>query len=125
MPPVRAVIFDLDDTLFDDAGCTLAGLNALAAQHPALAALPQDELFGRHATTKNESAARALIGAFARRAWRRLVAPAELDRLARLYRTAREDGEGFEAGGGWADFVRDNDHVLHAAQCRDRGGMLI
>ena len=49
MPPVRAVIFDLDDTLFDDAGCTLAGLNALAAQHPALAALPQDELFGRHA----------------------------------------------------------------------------
>ena len=49
MPPVRAVIFDLDDTVFDDAGCTLAGLRALAAEHPALAALPQTELFSRHA----------------------------------------------------------------------------
>ncbi|WP_407570059.1 HAD family hydrolase [Deinococcus altitudinis] len=49
MPPPHAIIFDLDDTLFDDAGCTLAGLNALAARHPALAALPQAELFSRHA----------------------------------------------------------------------------
>ncbi|GGJ86175.1 HAD family hydrolase [Deinococcus aquiradiocola] len=49
MLPVRAVIFDLDDTLFDDAGCTLAGLRALAARHPALAALPDDALFARHA----------------------------------------------------------------------------
>ena len=47
--PPRAVVFDLDDTLFDDAGCTLAGLSALADQHPALAALPQAELFARHA----------------------------------------------------------------------------
>lgn len=44
-----AVIFDLDDTLFDDVGCTLAGLNALAARHPPLAALPRPELFSRHA----------------------------------------------------------------------------
>ncbi|WP_424951210.1 HAD family hydrolase [Deinococcus sp.] len=49
MPPPRAVIFDLDDTLFDDAGCTLAGLNALAVQYPALAALSQADLFARHA----------------------------------------------------------------------------
>ncbi len=49
MSTVQAVIVDLDDTLFDDAGCTLAGLNALAAGHPALAALPQSELFARHA----------------------------------------------------------------------------
>lgn len=49
MPPPLAVIFDLNDTLFDDAGCTLAGLRALAAEHPALAALPQAELFTRHA----------------------------------------------------------------------------
>lgn len=48
MPVPRAIIFDLDDTLFDDAGCTLAGLNALAAEHPALAALPRSELFARH-----------------------------------------------------------------------------
>ncbi|WP_310584231.1 HAD family hydrolase, partial [Deinococcus sp.] len=49
MPPPLAVIFDLDDTLFDDAVCTLAGLRALAAGHPALAALPQTELVVRHA----------------------------------------------------------------------------
>lgn len=49
MPPPLAVIFDLDDTLFDDAVCTLAGLRALAAGHPALAALPQTELVARHA----------------------------------------------------------------------------
>ena len=48
MPVPLAIIFDLDDTLFDDAGCTLAGLNALAAGYPALAALPQSELFARH-----------------------------------------------------------------------------
>ncbi|MGY2894101.1 HAD family hydrolase [Deinococcus sp. UYEF24] len=49
MPVPRAILFDLDDTLFDDVGCTLAGLNALAAGHPALAELPQNELFTRHA----------------------------------------------------------------------------
>jgi 5'-nucleotidase len=49
MPLPLTFIFDLDDTLFDDAGCTMAGLKALAVQHPALAALSEDELFSRHA----------------------------------------------------------------------------
>nr|WP_237427278.1 HAD family hydrolase [Deinococcus xianganensis] len=45
--PLRAVIFDLDDTLFDDTGCTHAGLRALAAQSGL--SVPPAELFARHA----------------------------------------------------------------------------
>lgn len=45
--PLRAVIFDLDDTLFDDTGCTHAGLRALAAQSGL--SVPPGELFARHA----------------------------------------------------------------------------
>ncbi|GGR78387.1 HAD family hydrolase [Deinococcus sedimenti] len=45
--PLRAVIFDLDDTLFDDTSCTHAGLRALAA-HSGLS-VPPAELFARHA----------------------------------------------------------------------------
>ncbi|MEY2879140.1 MAG: hypothetical protein RLZZ15_1520, partial [Verrucomicrobiota bacterium] len=45
-----------------------------------------------------DTAARALIGEFAYRAWRRPVAPAELDRLTKLYALARAQGDGFEAG---------------------------
>ena len=59
---------------------------------------PLAELFALHGAAKNETAARALIGEFVRRAWRRPVAPVELDRLARLYRGARDDGDSFEAG---------------------------
>nr|WP_254606020.1 HAD family hydrolase [Deinococcus sp. JMULE3] len=45
--PLRAVIFDLDDTLFDDTGCTHVGLRALAAQSGL--SVPPAELFARHA----------------------------------------------------------------------------
>lgn len=42
--------------------------------------------------------ARRLIAEFARRAYRRPVAPEEVTRLLRLYETARAGGENFEAG---------------------------
>lgn len=45
--PLRAVIFDLEDTLFDDTGCTHAGLRALATQSGL--SVPPAELFARHA----------------------------------------------------------------------------
>ena len=45
--PLRAVIFDLDDTLFDDTSCTHVGLRALSDRH-ALGVSPA-ELFARHA----------------------------------------------------------------------------
>ncbi|GAA5435289.1 HAD family hydrolase [Deinococcus aquaticus] len=45
--PIRAVILDLDDTLFDDSACTHAGLRAVAHAH-SLSVDPAD-LFARHA----------------------------------------------------------------------------
>lgn len=45
-----------------------------------------------------EEAARKILTGFARRAWRRPVEPAEIDRLMTLYSAAREQGDGFEAG---------------------------
>ncbi|GGR07198.1 HAD family hydrolase [Deinococcus ruber] len=44
-----AIIFDLDDTLFDDLGSTRAGLAGLGRLHPGFAALHPDDLLSRHA----------------------------------------------------------------------------
>lgn len=59
---------------------------------------PLRELFDRQRGREDAAAARALIADFARRAWRRPVKPAELDRLARLYGLARDQGDSFAAG---------------------------
>ncbi|MFC4637483.1 HAD family hydrolase [Deinococcus hohokamensis] len=48
MPALRAVILDLDDTLFDDGACTRAGLAAVAAGH-GISHWAPEELFARHA----------------------------------------------------------------------------
>jgi hypothetical protein len=50
------------------------------------------------ATGKSPADARRIVGQFAYRAWRRPVQPAEIDRLMKLYDTARAQGDGFEAG---------------------------
>lgn len=47
--PTRAVIFDLDDTLMDDAACTRAGLAALADEYGMGQDWPPEQLFQRHA----------------------------------------------------------------------------
>lgn len=46
----------------------------------------------------SEPCARAILTRFARRAWRRSVAPEEIDRLLSLVALAETDGEGFGAG---------------------------
>ena len=43
-------------------------------------------------------AARTIISGFTRRAWRRYVEPAEIDRLVSLYAHARAQGDSFEGG---------------------------
>ncbi|MEO6004032.1 MAG: DUF1592 domain-containing protein [Opitutus sp.] len=48
-------------------------------------------------TSEEVAQARAILGPFARRAWRRPVASAELDRLLKLYSLARDQGDGFDA----------------------------
>jgi hypothetical protein len=58
---------------------------------------PLEQLFAQH-RVKDAAAARALVNDFAFRAWRRPVASAELDRLAKLYTLARAQGDSFGAG---------------------------
>ena len=45
----RAVLFDLDDTLFDHAGCARRALQAVQGREPALAAMTFDTLERTHA----------------------------------------------------------------------------
>jgi hypothetical protein len=68
---------------------------------------PVRELFAKHpvptagahpAAAAIEEAARAIVTDFTHRAWRRPVEPAEIDRLMKLYKMAREQGDSFEAG---------------------------
>jgi hypothetical protein len=49
-------------------------------------------------TISPNDSAREILAAFARRAWRGPVEPAELDRLVKLYEFARAQGDSFEAG---------------------------
>ncbi|WP_425145230.1 HAD family hydrolase [Deinococcus sp.] len=61
-PALRAVIFDLDDTLFDDLGSTRAGLAGLGRLHPGFAALHPDELLSRHAAAIAQREAQVYAG---------------------------------------------------------------
>jgi len=56
-------------------------------------------LIGRKPAPLDETAAaRTILAQFTRRAWRRPVEPAEIDRLLKLYAVSRENGDSFEAG---------------------------
>ncbi len=56
-------------------------------------------IFFKRATKDNApQVAREVIGAFARRAYRRPVTPAEVERLMKLYELGRKNGELFEGG---------------------------
>lgn len=59
--PLRAVIFDLDDTLFDDATCTHAGLAELARLHGITHWTPQ-AMFTRHAEIIDDISPRLFSG---------------------------------------------------------------
>ncbi len=75
----------------------LAQLFAQATTPPKRPALAR--LFaGPPAPVESAATARAILAPFTRRAWRRPVDPAELDRLMKLYSLAREQGDSFEAG---------------------------
>ena len=59
---------------------------------------PIQTLFAEQKGQQTEAAARAMVKAFAYRAWHRPVENVELDRLMKLYALARAQGDGFEAG---------------------------
>lgn len=59
---VRAVLFDLDDTLFDHAGCARDALEGVRAGHPCFAALPFVEFEQAHARVLELLHAEVLAG---------------------------------------------------------------
>jgi putative hydrolase of the HAD superfamily len=59
---VRAILFDLDDTLFDHAGCARDALAAVQACHPALGALSFETLESTHSTFLEQLHADVMLG---------------------------------------------------------------
>jgi HAD superfamily hydrolase (TIGR01549 family) len=59
---VRAVLFDLDDTLFDHAGCARDALAAAQRCHPSLSAMTFDTLERTHAAFLEELHADVMLG---------------------------------------------------------------
>ncbi len=96
--PVRAVFFDLDDTLADHWHSSRRGLQAAARLCPALAARPADEIEKAYHRLLEELHARVLAGGLSaeesrRQRWRRLLSEngageAEPEPLIEAYRTA-------------------------------------
>lgn len=86
MCPVRAVLFDLDDTLFDHQHCARAALVAVRDGHACFAALDPSELEASHARILEELHRQVLTGRVA-------LDAARVERFRRLYAWA-----GIEAG---------------------------
>jgi HAD superfamily hydrolase (TIGR01549 family) len=59
---VRAVLFDLDDTLFDHRGCSQDGLAAVQQCHDSLAAMPFAQLERVHATLLEQLHGEVMLG---------------------------------------------------------------
>jgi putative hydrolase of the HAD superfamily len=83
---VRAVLFDLDDTLFDHAGCARQALAGLHAAHPPLQARPFEEFERLHAIFLEQLHHRVLIGEMKLEAARR-------ERFRRLFEAAGVDAD--------------------------------
>ncbi len=78
-----AVLFDLDDTLFDHQACTRAGLARLREAHPSLQAWPVEDLAHRHADLLERLHLEVLAG-------RKTVDTARIERFATLFAEAGE-----------------------------------
>jgi putative hydrolase of the HAD superfamily len=97
-PDVRAVLFDLDDTLFDHRGCSQAALDAVQRCHETLATIPFADLERAHSRVLEELHPEVLAGRMPledarRERFRRLLGIAGLtveealvDRIAVTYR---------------------------------------
>ncbi len=107
---VRAVLFDLDDTLFDHAGCTREALTAVQSCHAALGAVGFDALERTHALFLEQLHAEVMLGrvpleAARRERFRRLLVACGADaaddvtaRVASTYRDAYRDARRTVAG---------------------------
>ena len=107
---VRAVLFDLDDTLFDHAGCARDALAAVQSCDAALGAIGFEALERLHATLLEELHAEVMLGRVPleearRERFRRLLAACGADaaddlaaRVASTYRDAYRDARRTVAG---------------------------
>lgn len=80
---MRAVLFDLDDTLFDHRYSSRAGLARLQAAHPCLARWPSGEIEQAHSSILEEQHARVVRGEVS-------VDQARRERFRRLFADAGE-----------------------------------
>jgi putative hydrolase of the HAD superfamily len=81
---LKAVLFDLDDTLFDHVGCARDALGAVQASHPSLQSVPFDDLERAHAQYLEELhrevlAARMTLDDARRERFRRLLTSAGVE----------------------------------------------
>jgi len=83
---VKAVLADLDDTLFDHRHATRTALGRLAEAQPAFAVWPAEELARRHAEILEVLHLEVLSG-------RRTIAEARTERFARLLAAAGSNGD--------------------------------
>lgn len=83
MNVVTAVLFDLDDTLFDHAGCARDALIAVQASHRSFAAMPFDSLEQAHARLLEELHGEVMLG-------RVPLEQARIERFRRLLEVAGE-----------------------------------
>jgi HAD superfamily hydrolase (TIGR01549 family) len=84
--PPAAILFDLDDTLFDHSYCAGAALEAVREQHDCFAGVERSELERRHAGILEELHLRVIAGEIG-------IDRARQDRFRRLFATV-----GLEAG---------------------------
>lgn len=80
----EAVLFDLDDTLFDHGHCSRAALWSVRDEHPALSRMPWEELQGSYSRLLEEVHARLLDGELTLREARR-------ERFQRLFSELGEE----------------------------------
>lgn len=84
--PVKAVMFDLDDTLFDHSHCAGAALAGVRRMHPSFLAVDETEFERRHAEILEVLHLDVLAGKMD-------LDAARVERFRRLYRTADHDAD--------------------------------
>ena len=83
---IKAVLFDLDDTLFDHAHCARAALGAVRSSHPCFSTVAFDALQQSHATILDELHGDVAVG-------RVPLDVARIERFRRLYRFAGHEAD--------------------------------
>jgi len=84
---IRAVLFDLDDTLFDHSGCARDGLATVRQSQACFRSMPLDELERVHADVLEDLHAQVMLG-------RVPIEEARIERFRRLLASAGVDDRG-------------------------------